>query len=50
LSGELSNEHHQPNDNGYVYESKVYEDDLGKYTIPWNGSFEEVEEQHVDVQ
>jgi hypothetical protein len=44
LSGELSHEHHQPNDHDYVYESKVYEDDLGKYTRPWNGGFEEVAE------
>jgi len=43
LNMELSHEHYQPNDGGLVYESKVYEDELGRYTIAWGGDFEGVE-------
>jgi hypothetical protein len=43
LSGELSHEHHQPNDNDFLFASKIYEDELGKYIIAWDGGFEEVE-------
>lgn len=42
LNRKISHAHSLPNDHGYTYESKVYEDEQGKYQITWHRAFIEV--------
>lgn len=42
LNKTISHDHHQMNDNDHNYESKVYEDEQGKYKITWDRAIVEV--------
>jgi hypothetical protein len=43
LTQELDHTKPIEGDHGFLYESKVYADHEGKYTISWDGDFQEVD-------